>query len=59
MSFSHTETFALTLDFYEMSSADFTLRGKYLLALYEAFSSLTEAFLDGLVINTQLTAANI
>lgn len=39
------------------------LGGNILLALYEAFSSLTEAFLDGLVfselINTQLTAANI
>lgn len=59
MSFSHTETFALTLDFYKMSLAEFILRGKYPLALYEAFSSLTKAFLDGLVTNIQLTAANI
>lgn len=49
MSVSHTETFALTLDVYKMCLAEFLLRGKYPLALYEAFSAFTEAFLDGLV----------
>lgn len=49
MSVSSTEIFALPLDFYNMCLTEFILRGKYHLALYEAFSSLTEAFLDGLV----------
>lgn len=50
MSVSNTQkTFALTLDFYRKCLAELILRGKFPLALYQAFSYITEAFLDSLL----------